>query len=52
MQRECFLQLEAPIARVCGADTPFPLAMEKICTLALHGDAHRRFDAHAAVCIV
>ena len=30
VQKECFLQLEAPIARVCGADTPFPLAMEKI----------------------
>ena len=26
----CFLHLEAPVARVCGADTPFPLAMEKI----------------------
>ena len=24
------VRLEAPIARVCGADTPFPLAMEKI----------------------
>ena len=23
-------QLEAPIARVCGADTPFPLAFEKL----------------------
>ena len=59
VQKECFLQLEAPVgisllrdvlnffvpahaqrvlrarfdlaARVCGADTPFPLAMEKIC---------------------
>ena len=30
VQKECFLQLEAPVARVCGADTPFPLAMEKI----------------------
>lgn len=30
VQKDCFLQLEAPIARVCGADTPFPLAMEKI----------------------
>ena len=30
IQKECFLHLEAPVARVCGADTPFPLAMEKI----------------------
>lgn len=25
----CFLNLEAPIQRVCGWDTPFPLAFEK-----------------------
>eukprot|EP00613_Pedinella_sp_CCMP2098_P006645 CAMPEP_0171601572 /NCGR_PEP_ID=MMETSP0990-20121206/4973_1 /TAXON_ID=483369 /ORGANISM="non described non described, Strain CCMP2098" /LENGTH=285 /DNA_ID=CAMNT_0012163695 /DNA_START=307 /DNA_END=1164 /DNA_ORIENTATION=- len=25
----CFLSLEAPIARVCGYDTPFPLIFEK-----------------------
>eukprot|EP00850_Spirogloea_muscicola_P000566 SM000002S05646 [mRNA] locus=s2:1347084:1350362:- [translate_table: standard] len=24
----CFLRLEAPVARVCGADTPFPLVFE------------------------
>ena len=30
IQKECFLHLEAPIARVCGMDTPFPLAFEKI----------------------
>ena len=30
VQSECFLNLEAPVMRVCGADTPFPLAMEKI----------------------
>lgn len=29
VQQECFLYLEAPIARVCGLDTPFPLAQEK-----------------------
>ena len=26
---QCFLSLEAPIARTCGYDTPFPLALEK-----------------------
>lgn len=26
---KCFLYLEAPIARVCGADTPFPLVHEQ-----------------------
>ena len=30
MQTHCFDSLEAPIARVCGADTPFPLALEKL----------------------
>ena len=29
VQKECFLSLEAPIQRVCGYDTPFPLAFEK-----------------------
>ncbi|QDP01093.1 alpha-ketoacid dehydrogenase subunit beta [Thalassotalea sp. PS06] len=29
IQSECFLHLESPIARVCGLDTPFPLAHEK-----------------------
>lgn len=29
VQKECFLSLEAPVARVCGYDTPFPLAFEK-----------------------
>ena len=27
--QECFLNLESPIARVCGLDTPYPLALEK-----------------------
>jgi 2-oxoisovalerate dehydrogenase E1 component beta subunit len=30
IQERCFLHLEAPIARVCGLDTPFPLAFEKV----------------------
>lgn len=29
VQERCFLYLESPIARVCGLDTPFPLAHEK-----------------------
>ncbi|KAI0225344.1 hypothetical protein L0F63_002245 [Massospora cicadina] len=29
IQERCFLRLEAPIARVTGHDTPFPLAFEK-----------------------
>ncbi|SET57392.1 alpha-ketoacid dehydrogenase subunit beta [Thalassotalea agarivorans] len=29
IQQECFLHLESPIARVCGLDTPYPLALEK-----------------------
>ena len=28
IQEECFLYLEAPISRVCGLDTPYPLAHE------------------------
>jgi len=30
VQEKCFLRLEAPVERVCGMDTPFPLAHEKI----------------------
>lgn len=29
IQKECFLNLESPIARVCGMDTPYPLSLEK-----------------------
>lgn len=29
VQEHCFLRLEAPIQRVCGYDTPFPLIHEK-----------------------
>lgn len=29
VQDRCFLSLESPIARVCGMDTPYPLAHEK-----------------------
>mmetsp|Transcript_17336 Transcript_17336/g.22680 ORF Transcript_17336/g.22680 Transcript_17336/m.22680 type:complete len:405 (+) Transcript_17336:325-1539(+) len=30
VQEKCFLNLEAPIQRVCGYDTPFPLVFEKM----------------------
>ncbi|KNC80648.1 2-oxoisovalerate dehydrogenase subunit beta, mitochondrial [Sphaeroforma arctica JP610] len=30
IQKSCFLHLEAPVERVCGWDTPFPLVFEKI----------------------
>ena len=30
IQERCFLHLEAPVARVCGYDTPFPLAFESL----------------------
>lgn len=30
IQSKCFYSLEAPIQRVCGYDTPFPLAFEKL----------------------
>jgi 2-oxoisovalerate dehydrogenase E1 component beta subunit len=30
MQEQCFLSLEAPVQRVCGLDTPFPLVFEKV----------------------
>lgn len=29
VQKKCFLNLEAPISRVCGYDTPFPLIFER-----------------------
>ncbi|MDN4504199.1 transketolase C-terminal domain-containing protein [Alteromonadaceae bacterium BrNp21-10] len=29
IQQRCFLHLESPISRVCGLDTPYPLAHEK-----------------------
>lgn len=30
IQEKCFFSLEAPIKRVCGYDTPFPLAYEPV----------------------
>jgi pyruvate/2-oxoglutarate/acetoin dehydrogenase E1 component len=37
----CFLSLEAPIQRVCGLDTPFPLVYEKV----YMPDKFRSFEA-------
>jgi 2-oxoisovalerate dehydrogenase E1 component beta subunit len=28
ISKECFLQLDAPVYRCCGLDTPFPNALE------------------------
>lgn len=30
VQEKCFLKLEAPVMRVCGYDTPFPLSQEEV----------------------
>lgn len=30
VQQDCFLSLHAPVQRVCGFDTPFPLSQEAI----------------------
>lgn len=41
IQEECFLNLEAPVGRVCGWDTPFPLSNEPFYV----PDKHRCFEA-------
>jgi len=41
VQEKCFYSLEAPIARVCGYDIPFPLVYEKIYV----PDVLRNFEA-------
>jgi len=41
VQEECFLSLEAPVQRVCGYDTPFPLVFEKQYT----PDVYKVFEA-------
>eukprot|EP01125_Pyxidicula_operculata_P001344 TRINITY_DN11238_c0_g1_i1.p1 TRINITY_DN11238_c0_g1~~TRINITY_DN11238_c0_g1_i1.p1 ORF type:complete len:361 (+),score=85.01 TRINITY_DN11238_c0_g1_i1:14-1096(+) len=41
VQEECFEYLEAPIQRVCGYDTPFPLAFEKF----YYPDKFKNFEA-------
>ncbi|KAK3603004.1 hypothetical protein CHS0354_016820 [Potamilus streckersoni] len=41
VQEECFLNLEAPIQRVCGYDIPFPHVFEPFCL----PDKYRVFEA-------
>lgn len=41
VQNDCFLSLEAPIQRICGYDTPFPLAFERLYV----PDAHKVLEA-------
>ena len=40
VQEQCFLSLEAPVQRVCGYDTPFPLVFEKVSSTPQHSTAH------------
>ncbi len=42
-KEKCFLHLEAPIMRVCGYDTPFPLIFEKF----YNPDSLKNFEAIA-----
>lgn len=44
IQQHCFLHLESPIARVCGYDTPFPLAFEKFYLPDQHKVLHAIVD--------
>jgi len=41
LQTKCFLSLEAPIMRVCGYDTPFPLVFERLYL----PDVHKCYEA-------
>jgi hypothetical protein len=41
IQDAAFLSLEAPVTRVCGYDTPFPLAFEKVRATAAVGKERR-----------
>jgi 2-oxoisovalerate dehydrogenase E1 component beta subunit len=44
IQERCFLRLDAPIQRVCGWDTPFPLAWEEFylpSPLRIHDSIHK-----------
>lgn len=46
IQKRCFYRLEAPISRVCGYDTPFPMVFEKFYI----PDDIKVFDAIKATC--
>lgn len=46
IQNRCFYSLQAPIKRVCGYDTPFPLVFEKFYL----PDEHKVFDAIKETC--
>ena len=41
VQDKCFYSLESPVARVCGMDTPFPLAFERLYL----PDMYRNYEA-------
>lgn len=41
IQDKCFLYLEAPVTRVCGLDTPYPLSHEK----EYMPDEHKTYEA-------
>ena len=40
VQEQCFLNLEAPVQRVCGYDTPFPLIFDPTFTEARATHTH------------
>jgi len=46
VQKKCFYRLESPLQRVCGFDTPFPLAFEKVYL----PDKLRVYDAIVEAC--
>lgn len=46
IMERCFFKLEAPIKRVCGYDTPFPLVYEKLYL----PNEHKLYDAIVDVC--
>jgi 2-oxoisovalerate dehydrogenase E1 component beta subunit len=50
IQERCFLSLEAPIQRVCGYDTPFPLAYEKVRTKRWITKGSWQLTARAFLC--
>lgn len=46
IQNRSFYHLQAPIKRICGYDTPFPLVFEKFYL----PDEHKVFDAIKDIC--